>query len=293
MGQTSDQHASALAERISGTTRVVAIIGDPIAQVRAPGAFGALFEAQAIDAVCVAMHVGPDGLEAAIAGMRGWRNLVGLSVTIPHKGPICRYLDALSERARRVGVVNAVRREPDGRLVGDIFDGEGFVGGLRREGIAVDGASAWLVGAGGAGTAIAFALVEHGIRRLTLTDTNTARAEALAARLGAERPGCAVVAQGVSDPVDIAINATPLGMRAEDPLPFDPAPLAATTVVAEVIMKPPTTRLLRAAVRLGRRIHRGHHMLDNQIDLYAQFLGFDALPRRRPEQAALDRLWAG
>lgn len=291
MGQ--DAQIGGGAERITGTTRVVAIIGDPIEQVRAPSAFGELFEAQGIDAVCVPMHVSPDGLAAAMAGVRAWRNLIGLSVTIPHKAAICSYLDGLSARAQRVGVVNAVRREPDGRLFGDIFDGEGFVRGLTRQGLAVDGACAWLVGAGGAGTAIAFALIEHGLQRLTLTDTNRMRAEALAARVAAERPGCVVVSQVQPDGIDIAINATPLGMRAGDPLPFDPARLGAATVVADVIMKPPTTRLLLEAERLGRRIHRGHHMLDNQVDLYAQFLGFETLPRRSRDQAALDRLWAG
>ncbi|MBV8537487.1 MAG: shikimate dehydrogenase [Alphaproteobacteria bacterium] len=257
---------------ISGTTRLIVAMGDPVAQVRFPEVFTRYCAERDIDAVSIPMRIPAAGLADAVRGFRVMQNLIGLSVTIPHKGPITKYLDRLSERARRTGVVNAVRREPDGTLVGDIFDGEGFVAGVKHRDINLRDAKVWLVGAGGAGTAIAFALFDAGIGHLTIRDTAEERATALARRLGEYWPGR--VATGDLDlaKVDIAINATPAGLRPDDPLSFDPAALRADAVVADIIMRPPVTKLLAAAEKLGRRTHPGHHMLDHQVAIYAEFL---------------------
>lgn len=260
---------------INGGTRLIVAIGDPVAQVRFPEVFTRYCAERRLNVVSVPMHVSAAGLEALMGGFRAMQNLIGLSVTIPHKGPITRHLDRLSERARRVGVVNAVRREPDGSLTGDIFDGEGFVGGVRQRGIELRDARVWLVGAGGAGTAIAFALFDAGIGHLTVRDAVESRAAALVERLATYWPGR--VAAGAPDPakIDLAINATPAGLRPEDALSFDPASLPPNAVVADIIMKPAMTRLLTTAEALGRRIHPGHHMLDHQVKLYADFLQLD------------------
>jgi shikimate dehydrogenase len=258
---------------ITGTTRLIVAMGDPVAQVRFPEVFTKLCAERGIDATCVPMHISAADLESAMRGFRAMQNLIGLSVTIPHKGPIARYLDELSERARRVGVVNAVRREPDGRLIGDIFDGAGFVGGLKHQGIDVRDANVWQVGAGGAGTAVSFALLDAGAARVTIRDIDERRAGALVARLNKFWPGKAATGMPSPDAIDIAVNVTPMGLRDADPLSFDPARLRTSTIVADVIMKPPTTRLLQAAEAHGCRIHRGHHMLDHQVELYADFLG--------------------
>ena len=254
-------------------------MGDPVAQVRFPEIFNQLCAERGIDAVCVPMRISAARLADAMRGFRAQENLIGLSVTIPHKGPIAQYLDAMSDHARKVGVVNAVRREADGRLVGDIFDGAGFVGGLAGQGIDIAGLEVWQVGAGGAGTAVAFALLEAGAARVTIHDIAAERAAALAARLNRFWPGKATV--GTADPerIDLAINVTPMGLRPEDPLSFDPARLRTSTIIADVIMKPATTRLLEAAERHGCRIHRGHHMFDHQVDLYTEFFGLTPSPR--------------
>jgi shikimate dehydrogenase len=259
-------------------------MGDPVAQVRFPEVFNKLCAERSIDAACVPMHISAAGLEGAMRGFRAMQNLIGLSVTIPHKGPISGYLDELSERARRVGVCNAVRREPDGRMVGDIFDGAGFVGGLKGQGIDVAGAHVWQVGAGGAGTAVSFALLDAGAARVTIRDIDEGRAAALVARLNNFWPGKAATGIPAPDAVDIAVNVTPLGLRETDPLSFDPAKLRPSTIVADVIMKPTTTKLLEAAEKHGCRIHRGHHMLDHQVTLYADFLG---LGYSRPQEQPL------
>jgi shikimate dehydrogenase len=261
---------------VSGMTRLIVAMGDPVAQVRFPEVFNRLCAERGIDATSVPVHISAAGLEAAMHGFRTMQNLIGLSVTIPHKGAITRYLDALSERARRVGVVNAVRREPDGRLIGDIFDGLGFVRGLQQQGVKIRDANVWQIGAGGAGTAIAFALLDAGVGRLVVDDIDRSRAAALAARLNEFWPDRARASKPEPEAVDIAVNVTPMGLRSTDPLPFDPAQLRRQTVVADVIMKPATTPLLEAAERHGCRIHRGHHMLDQQVELYADFLGLKA-----------------
>jgi len=274
---TRDRHPG---PGITGATLLVGAIGDPVAQVRAPAVFNRMFAELDVDAACIPMHVTPAHLEAAIQGVRAFPNFVGLSVTIPHKAAIIPFLDEMSPRVRRLGVCNAVRREPDGRLVGDIFDGEGFAGGLAAQGIAVKGMRAWLVGAGGAGTAIAFAMLDHGLAHLTLTDVAVAKAEALAQRLKRHFPGQVAIATTLPDGVDLAINATPLGMKSDDPLSFDPRCLPARVIVADIIMEPPTTPLLLEAEASGHRIHHGRHMLDHQVGLYAEFLGFRSLPKR-------------
>jgi shikimate dehydrogenase len=265
-----------MAPVITGTTRIMVAIGDPVAQVRFPEVFNRLCAERGIDAACIPMRIAAADLAAAMGGFRAQQNLIGLSVTIPHKGPIAAHLDALSERARRTGVVNAVRRAPDGRLVGDIFDGVGFVGGLSAAGIGVAGARVWQVGAGGAGTAVAFALIEAGAAAVTILDLTEERAASLAERLNRVWPGKAAAGTPDAGAIDIAVNVTPMGLGPEDPLPFDPARLRAATIVADVIMKPATTRLLEAAARHGCRIHRGHHMLDHQVELYAAFFGLTA-----------------
>jgi shikimate dehydrogenase len=120
---------------------------------------------------------------------------------------------------------------------------------------------------------VAFALAEAGAATVTISDLVPERAAALVQRLNQYWPGRA--AAGTPDPasVGIAVNVTPMGLRPEDPLSFDPIRLATATVVADVIMKPATTRLLETAERHGCRIHRGHHMLDEQVGLYADYFG--------------------
>jgi shikimate dehydrogenase len=179
----------------------------------------------------------------------------------------------LEGNGRLAGAVNALRRDPDGRLVGDLFDGLGFVAGLRAHGIEPRGRRIFIAGAGGAGTALAFALAGEGAAALTLYNRTADKAEALAARVRQAFAGCEVRA-GSADPRghDIAVNATALGLEPGDPMPFDVARLEPPTIAAEVIMKPETTAMLQAAAARGCRIHQGKHMLDGQAALLGRFL---------------------
>lgn len=261
---------------IRGTTRLFAVLGDPVDQVRAPQLLNPLFTRLGLDAVLVPAHVPPDGLGAAVRGLQGLANLDGLLVTVPHKVAICRHVDALSSVATVSGSANALRREPDGRWYADNFDGAGFVRGLERAGRPVRGQRFTVVGAGGAGAALAAALLRSEAAHVRLCDPDTHRLREVLARLEPTWPGRTT---GTPEPrvadADATVNATPLGMRPADPLPFDPGALPPGCLVADIVMKPPETRLLRTAAALGHPVHHGSHMLDQQLDLYRDFF---ALP---------------
>ncbi|CAN5344354.1 shikimate 5-dehydrogenase [soil metagenome] len=258
---------------ISGTTRLFGILADPIHHVKTPQAINALMAGQGVDAVMVALHVGADGLAALLEGLRQLRNLDGFVVTVPHKTAMATLCDELTPAAAQVGAVNVVRRLPDGRLRGDILDGSGFVAGLRKAGIEPAGQRVYLAGAGGAGAAIAFALADAGVQQLTIANRSPTRAQELIERLVAAFPATDF-ALGTDDPAGhaLVVNATSLGLRADDPLPLDVTRLTAEQTVAEIIMQPANTALLLAAQARGCRIHYGAPMLASQIALMAAFM---------------------
>lgn len=258
---------------ITGNTRLFGIVADPISQVRTPQVLNAWFEAEGLDAVLVPMHVPADGLSTVFEAFRKMRNLGGFIVTVPHKTATVDLCDEVSEAARAIGAVNAVRREADGRLVGDMFDGLGFVEGLKSQGNDPAGRSVLLAGAGGAAAAIAHALARAGVSRLSIANRTMAKAQALAECVRASVPGANVDAVP-ADPrgYDIVVNATSLGMKEGDALPLDASLLSPSTLVAEIIMKPEMTALLQAAQKQGCAIHLGRHMLDHQARLMGRYM---------------------
>ncbi|MFF7369069.1 shikimate dehydrogenase family protein [Streptomyces tricolor] len=259
---------------VSGTTRLYAVLGDPVGQVQSPGLLNPLFARLGIDAVLVPVHVRPADLETVVRGLQHVGNLDGLFVTVPHKTAAALLADRRSRTVEITGSANALRREPDGTWLAENFDGSGFVAGLVRAGHEPKGARVALVGAGGAGSAIAAALLDADVDRLTITDPDTPRLTALVDRLAAHWPGRVRAADRppLADS-DLAVNATPLGLRPDDPLPFAPQALPPGAVVADIIMKPRDTRLLREATAHGLPVHHGRHMLTGQIDSYRAFFG--------------------
>ncbi|MCK9922490.1 ThiF family adenylyltransferase, partial [Frankia sp. AgPm24] len=168
-------------------------------------------------------------------------------------------------------------RPPGGGGPPDNFDGAGFVRGLARAGQPLEGTRVALMGAGGAGSAIAVALLGAGCRQLAIHDPDQAKCADLVARLDVHWPGrvTRAVRPALAD-ADLAVNATPLGLRPDDPLPFPPEALPAGALVADIIMKPARTRLLDVAGALGLRTHPGIPMLAEQVDLYREFFGLTA-----------------
>jgi shikimate dehydrogenase len=260
------------APAISGRTTVLAIVGDPLGQARTPALVNAALAARGLDAVLVALHVPREALRAVVDGLRAVRNFAGTVVTMPHKSAVAGLLDDLAPAARRIGAVNVARREAQGRLVGTMLDGEGFVAGLRRAGHEVRNRRVFLAGAGGAAGAIAFALAEHGAAALTIHNRTATRAEALVARVGGLWPALDV--RRGDDPAghDLVVNATSLGMRDDDALPIDPARLGPGMLVAEVVIRPAPTLLLAEAARGGAATHGGETMLQAQVDLMIDFM---------------------
>jgi shikimate dehydrogenase len=259
---------------IDGNTLIFATPGNPVAQVRLPQVMEVVFRELKINAVWVPMHVDHEGLKVVVHALRTMKNFRGITVAIPHKPAIGALLDKLSPRAQAAGAVNLVRLDTDGKLSGDIVDGAGFVRGLELRGYSVKGVSVWLVGVGGGGSAIAASLAEAGVGKLYLRDADPARAKAMIERLKQQYPAIrAEVAEAVPERVDFAVNATPVGLKPDDPLPFDPARLPKSAMVCDIIMKPRDTRLLQAAQTRGMCVQHGQHMMDAQVSMYMEFLG--------------------
>ncbi|GAA3435878.1 shikimate dehydrogenase family protein [Kutzneria kofuensis] len=261
---------------ISGTTRLYVVLGDPVTQVQSPGMMNPLFEQLGIDAVLVPVHAKPEHLDVVVRGLRAAGNVDGIFVTVPHKVAIVALADRCSPMVEITGSANAMRREADGRWYAENFDGLGFVTGLTDAGHDPKGKRITLVGAGGAGSAIAAALLAAGADRLSMCDPDTAKLQALQTRLESHWPDRTVISDTPElAGADIVVNATPLGLKADDPLPFRPDLLSPGCVVADIIMKPRETRLLREAAARGHEVHYGIHMLDGQLDSYRAFYGLD------------------
>jgi len=266
---------------ISGTTRLYAILGDPISRVRSPETFNAGFARHGIDAVMLPVETPPDGLAAAVAGLKCVRNFDGFVFTFPHKAEALALVDEISAQARLVGAINAARRDGAGRWIGDMFDGAGFVGGMHRHGRDPRGRRVALVGAGGAGRAIAFALAAAGVAAISVHDLDTARAAQLAADLVRAYPSLAARAGTPrAGDFNLLMNATPLGMRPDDPLPWPVADLRAGTIVGDVTTKPEVAPFLAAARDRGCEILTGRDMHESQLAALFRFFGFDVDPLR-------------
>lgn len=258
---------------ISGTTRLYVVLGDPVTQVQSPALMNPLFARLGIDAVLVPVHARPAHLEQVVGGLRCAGNVDGIFVTVPHKAAVVGLADRCSPMVEITGSANALRREAGGWYA-ENFDGSGFVTGLVGAGHDPRGGRVALVGAGGAGSAIAAALLAAGADRLSVCDPDTAKLDGLRSRLDAHWPGSTVTsAAPYLGDADVVVNATPLGLRPDDPLPFRPDLLPAGSVVADIIMEPRETRLLREAAALGHSVHYGIHMLAGQLDSYRDFFG--------------------
>ena len=259
---------------ITGSTRIYGIVADPVAQVKTPQTMRKVFDRRGTDGVLVPMHVPPAGLRDLVQALRSVKNFGGMVVTVPHKTSMVGLCDAVTPEARAVGAVNIVRRESDGTFAGDILDGKGFVEGLSQNGFKLEGLTVLLCGAGGAARAIAFALAQAGIRKLSIHNRTQAAAQQILHGVKTLYPAVET-GLGSEDPsgFDLVVNATSLGMRAEDPLPLDASRLVPTQVVAEIIMTPKLTRLLERAQAKGCRIQYGLPMLECQIEMMADFMG--------------------
>jgi shikimate dehydrogenase len=260
---------------ISGKTTLIAHLGYPTDAFKAPMIYNPWFEHAQIDAVVIPMGVRAEDYEAFVPQLFRLTNIRGALVTMPHKVATVGLLDEVTPTVLIAGSCNAIVRRADGSLLGDMFDGEGFVRGVRRRGRAIAGSRALVVGSGGVGSAIAASLASAGVGELGLFDVDAGVAAALQNRLARHYPRLRVVT-GSNDPdgYDIVVNATPLGMKRDDPLPLDTRRLAPAAFVGEVVMTQETTPFLRAALERGCEVQVGTDMLFEQIPAYLEFFGF-------------------
>lgn len=274
--------------RIDGYTEIIAHIGYPTHAFRAPLIYNPWFAKAGINALVVPMGCQASDYAPLLRAVFSLSNIRGALITMPHKVSTVGLLDEVLPGAQIAGAVNAVRRLADGRLQGDLFDGEGFVRGLRRKGFEPKGQSALVLGAGGVGSAIAASLAAAGVATLKLFDLNPQAAHALRSRLLQHYPDLKVSVNN-ADPAGLGllVNATPLGMNASDPLPIDVSRLSADTFVGEVVMKVDMTPFLKAAVQKGCRVQIGSDMLFEQIPAYLEFFGFAAPTPDELRQVAL------
>ncbi|SAL71016.1 shikimate 5-dehydrogenase [Caballeronia choica] len=259
---------------LGGATRVYFIVGDPIAQVRSPAGVTAALRAAGRDAVVVPAHVAPSDLPAFFTAATQMQNVDGVIITVPHKFSATQYCASLSDEAAFLGAVNTLRRQADGTWHGGMFDGTGFVAALGDAGCDLKAKRALLVGAGGAGSAIGHALVNAGVASLAVRDNDAGRTQALVARLNALKLGEVTIADcdAGAESYEVVVNASPMGMRADDPLPVDISRLAATTFVGDVVTKPPLTPLIEAARARGCKTVTGTQMFGRVCDRMVQFL---------------------
>jgi shikimate dehydrogenase len=278
----ADAAAAARWHAVSGKTLLFPVIGNPVAQVRAPAVLNALFAQAGVDAMSFGLALQPEDVVGACRALLASTSVGGLLVTVPYKKTLCAAADRLGADAQLVGAVNALRRAPDGAVEGDLFDGAGFVAGLLAAGRAVQGRRVLLLGSGGAGSAIAASLAQAGVAALDLYDPHPAASHALVQRLQPRFWRTRFDAHPQLDvaEADIVINASPLGLGSTDPLPIDPARLAPGTLVCDVIMQPAETRLLAAARSRGLPVHAGRSMFDHQVGAYLAFFGFPELAHR-------------
>ena len=259
---------------INGHTELIAHIGFPTYTFKAPMIYNPWFDKAGVNARVMPMGCKAEDFPVFLKSIFKLSNMRGALITMPHKVTTIDLIDEVLPAAAISGACNAVRRLADGRLQGDMFDGEGFVRGVLRKGLVLKGARVLVVGTGGVGSAIAASLAAAGVAELHVFDTQTVSSTDLAQRLQKHYPTL-IVRTDSKDPagLDLVVNATPLGMRAGDPLPMDMDRIDASTFVGEVVMSAETTAFLAAAQARGCRTQVGTDMLFEQIPAYLEFFG--------------------
>ena len=259
---------------IDGNTELIAHIGFPTHSFKSPLIYNPYFEKEGINALVVPMGCQAEHYPAFLKSVFQLTNIRGALITMPHKVTTVGLLEEVTATVKVAGACNAVKLDAQGRLVGDMFDGAGFVRGVQRKGFDLSAKRVLVVGSGGVGSAIAASLAAEKIKAISLFDVNTASCEGLAQRLKQEYPHIEVQT-GSNDPDghDLVVNATPMGMNEGDPLPMDVSRIAPETFVGEVVMRTEMTAFLQAAKNRGCKVQVGSDMLFEQIPAYLEYFG--------------------
>jgi shikimate dehydrogenase len=263
---------------VSGKTRLYGIVGHPITQVRSPEMVTAELVGRHHDAVLVPMHVLPDDFAAVVPALMRMPNLDGLIFTIPFKQAAMALAGSIGPNACIVGAINALGRRADGTWQGEAFDGLGCVEAFRRRGVSFAGKRVMIIGAGGAGSAIAVAVAGEAPAHVRLHDPDVARADDVAQKLRKVDGHIDVVCGAPAhEGYDILINACPVGMLEDARLPIKAEGFSPALTVFDAIVMPETTPLLALAERSGCMTIRGREMMRGQISRIVDFFGVQRL----------------
>ena len=262
---------------INGNTELIAHIGYPTYTFKSPMIYNPYFEKKGINAVVMPMGCQSPDYPVFLRSVFQLTNIRGALITMPHKVVTVDLVDEVTATVKVAGACNAVKKGPDGRLLGDMFDGLGFVRGLQRKGFVTASKRVLVIGSGGVGSAIAASLAASKIKTIALFDANHQSAEKLGERLNANFPEVEVLL-GSNDPdgFDLIVNATPLGMKEGDPMPVDIKRISPNAFVGEVVLKAEMTAFLQAAHTIGCKVQVGSDMLFEQIPVYLEYFGFES-----------------
>ena len=266
--------------RGTGKADIFAMLAHPVGHAKSPGIFNEIFEKRGLDSLMVPLSCRPEDFETCWAGITAAENIRGVIISVPYKTTVFHKCSAAHDRAARVESANSVRRRADGSWYADNFDGVGFIDGLRAAGHAIAGRRVLQVGAGGAGASLAYCLAEAGAEQIRLADIDSNRARKLGERVTEAFPNCRIEV-GDADPsgMHMAVNATPVGMQAGDPLPLDVSRLTPDMTVVDIIMEPAETALLRMARKIGCRVQPGRPMMDFQVQAMSEFFDIERKDR--------------
>ena len=258
----------------TGKTHLLMLIADPVAHVRAAQFVNPIFEKKGLDAFLVPVHVRSAELADVVPRLGKLGNVRGLIITIPHKERMARLCSELGPNAKMIGAVNVARVEPGGRLVGEMFDGEGLVATAKTSGIDYKGRRVLILGAGGAGRAVAFAMAQEGAGEIAIHNRTAARVQKLVADIKTHLPKADVSAVPAPDArhSDLVINCTSVGLHAGDAPPLDLSTLTRETDVIDIIAVR-ETELMQAAKAKGCRVVGGRPMIELQLDQQLTFIG--------------------
>ena len=260
-----------------GSTKIYGCLADPIDHVKAPTIFSSIFKQKNIDAVMIPIHVDKDNLENVITTLKTIKNFKGMTVTIPHKKSIAKLCDYLEQDAEFTQSVNWIKFDRDRKLIANNFDGQGFVHGFLEQNFSIKNKKVCIFGAGGAAVSIACSLASQNIKSLKIINRNVDKANELMKKVKVINKNLFVKVDQYKDnsqlhDCNIVINATSLGLRKNDKLPFDVTKTSPEAVIADIIMQPLETDLLKKALDLGRSVHYGKYMIESQINLAGNFL---------------------
>ena len=262
---------------MKANTKILGCIADPIDHVKAPTLFTEMFQRQKINAVMIPINVSSDNLENFFSGISSVKNFVGMTVTIPHKTNVLKYCDHIEKEAIDSQSVNWIKFDKDRKLIGNNFDGQGFVNGFKSKNFLIKDKKVCLFGAGGAAIAIACSLAKEQIKSLQIINRDIDKAKELIKKIKLIDKDLFLEAVGYNEnfllsDFDIIINSTSLGLDKDDKLPFDVSKTSSQSIIVDIIMQPSETELLKQAKNLGRAVHYGKYMIESQVDLVGNFL---------------------